>query len=262
MTQHGILNRSDFGRLSVMDFLQRIDDTLEKTFDSGDKEIRTWFLVRQNTLPFVLCCSYALFCTVIGPAMMKNRKPFNLRMPMILFNAFLVVAYSISLFTILFNLPQVSYSDFCKGSAVKKGTLTYKLTSCCWVLYILKYIEFIDTIFFILRKKMNSVTFLHVVHHTVVPILGWIMLRTETSGFQSIPVMINGFVHIIMYAYYGLSAIGPKMRPYLWWKKYLTVFQMVKSDISFFVFITYRSTTINVTQIILPLSLFENFNKM
>ena len=37
----------------------------------------------------------------------------------------------------------------------------------------------------------------------------------------------NSFVHVVMYAYYGLSAVGPQMRPYLWWKRYITKLQLV-----------------------------------
>lgn len=38
---------------------------------------------------------------------------------------------------------------------------------------------------------------------------------------------INSFVHIVMYAYYLLSAFGPKVQKYLWWKKHITNMQMV-----------------------------------
>lgn len=31
-----------------------------------------------------------------------------------------------------------------------------------------------------------------------------------------------------MYAYYGLSALGPHMQPYLWWKKYITQLQIIQ----------------------------------
>lgn len=31
-----------------------------------------------------------------------------------------------------------------------------------------------------------------------------------------------------MYTYYGLAAFGPAMQKYLWWKRYLTVFQMIQ----------------------------------
>jgi len=30
-----------------------------------------------------------------------------------------------------------------------------------------------------------------------------------------------------MYTYYGLSSVGPHMYKYLWWKKYITVLQLV-----------------------------------
>lgn len=31
-----------------------------------------------------------------------------------------------------------------------------------------------------------------------------------------------------MYGYYLLAALGPKVQPYLWWKKYLTTLQIVQ----------------------------------
>lgn len=34
-----------------------------------------------------------------------------------------------------------------------------------------------------------------------------------------------------MYGYYACSALGPKMRPYLWWKKYLTIIQLVRRNL-------------------------------
>lgn len=39
--------------------------------------------------------------------------------------------------------------------------------------------------------------------------------------------LVNTFVHIVMYSYYGLAAIGPHMQKYLWWKRYLTSLQLV-----------------------------------
>ncbi|KAG2467049.1 ELOV5 protein, partial [Polypterus senegalus] len=38
---------------------------------------------------------------------------------------------------------------------------------------------------------------------------------------------LNSFIHVLMYSYYGLSAV-PAMRPYLWWKKYITQGQLVQ----------------------------------
>jgi hypothetical protein len=44
-----------------------------------------------------------------------------------------------------------------------------------------------------------------------------------------LPAMANSFIHVLMYTYYGLSAMGPHIARYLWWKKYLTILQLVSS---------------------------------
>lgn len=35
-----------------------------------------------------------------------------------------------------------------------------------------------------------------------------------------------------MYGYYGLAAFGPKIQKFLWWKKYLTIIQMVSLHVT------------------------------
>lgn len=42
--------------------------------------------------------------------------------------------------------------------------------------------------------------------------------------------MLNSFVHIFMYGYYALASLGPRMRRHLWWKRYLTILQLVMSS--------------------------------
>lgn len=48
------------------------------------------------------------------------------------------------------------------------------------------------------------------------------------GGHTTLLGLINSFIHVIMYTYYMLAAMGPYMQKYLWWKKYLTVMQMVR----------------------------------
>jgi len=50
-----------------------------------------------------------------------------------------------------------------------------------------------------------------------------ILFFLVTAWFSS---SLNCSVHIVMYAYYGLAAI-PSLRNKLWWKKYITRFQLV-----------------------------------
>lgn len=83
-------------------------------------------------------------------------------------------------------------------------------------------------VFFVLRKKDKQVTFLHLYHHTVMPMISWGATKYYPGGHGSFIGMINSFVHIIMYTYYLLSAFGPRVQPYLWWKKYITTMQLVR----------------------------------
>lgn len=38
---------------------------------------------------------------------------------------------------------------------------------------------------------------------------------------------LNSAVHVIMYFYYMVAAMGPKYQKYIWWKKYMTRIQLV-----------------------------------
>ena len=40
--------------------------------------------------------------------------------------------------------------------------------------------------------------------------------------------ILNSGVHIVMYFYYMVAAMGPQYQKYLWWKKYMTSIQLVQ----------------------------------
>jgi hypothetical protein len=48
------------------------------------------------------------------------------------------------------------------------------------------------------------------------------------GGHSTFFGFLNAFIHIVMYTYYMMAAIGPEMQKYLWWKKYLTILQMIQ----------------------------------
>ena len=82
--------------------------------------------------------------------------------------------------------------------------------------------------FFVLRKKDNQISLLHVLHHGLMPFSMWIVVRFVPTGHETFAGMLNSFVHIIMYFYYLLAAVsGPQYQRFLWWKKYVTSLQLV-----------------------------------
>jgi hypothetical protein len=107
-----------------------------------------------------------------------------------------------------------------------KDALEILMVGYCF--YISKLIDFLDTVFFVLRKKNNQITFLHLYHHTIMPLSVWSVFRFICGGQASFPTTFNSFVHVVMYFYYLLAAMGPAVQKYLGWKKYLTKFQMAQ----------------------------------
>ena len=117
--------------------------------------------------------------------------------------------------------------------------------------YISKFIDFLDTIFFVLRKKNNQITFLHLFHHGIMPLSVWPCFRFIGGGHAVFLLTFNTFVHFVMYFYYLISAMGPAFRKYLWWKRYLTVFQMFQ-----FVCVTLHSSQLIVFECDFPIAYF------
>ncbi len=96
-----------------------------------------------------------------------------------------------------------------------------------------------------MRKRFHHLTFLHIYHHSSMFCLWWIGVNYLADGYTSIPILLNSIVHIIMYSYYVLSSLGYKHKSWLWWKKYLSIIQMVSLKLlrKTFLFINFILTT-------------------
>jgi GNS1/SUR4 family len=52
--------------------------------------------------------------------------------------------------------------------------------------YLLKVIDLLDTVFFILRKRNRQVTFLHIYHHAGMVFAGYIYMKVNSGGGYAI----------------------------------------------------------------------------
>ncbi|XP_061653107.1 uncharacterized protein LOC133488791 isoform X2 [Phyllopteryx taeniolatus] len=120
------------------------------------------------------------------------------------------------------------YSLLCQPVDYSDSLLAMRMARVCWMFYLSKYVEFCDTMFFILRKKNSQLTFLHVYHHSTMILNCWLGLKYTPGGQSFMCGMLNSLVHVAMYLYYGLAAFGPRMTRYLWWKHYLTILQLLQ----------------------------------
>jgi elongation of very long chain fatty acids protein 7 len=51
------------------------------------------------------------------------------------------------------------------------------MAAACWWYFFSKFTEFFDTIFFVMRKRYDQVSALHVIHHCIMPLSGEFYLR-------------------------------------------------------------------------------------
>ncbi|XP_049764849.1 elongation of very long chain fatty acids protein 4-like isoform X1 [Schistocerca cancellata] len=197
------------------------------TLSLSDHRTRGWPLV-DSPIPTIIYTALYLLIVWIGPRLMRNRKPFNLRWALVPYNLAMAALNFYIAFELLLASIKLRYNYFCQPITRLRSPEELRIANAVWWYYISKLLEFCDTFFFILRKKDNQLTFLHVYHHSTMFSLWWIGIKWVPSGSTFLPAMANSFIHVLMYTYYGLSALGPAVAKYLWWKKYLTILQLIQ----------------------------------
>ena len=101
-----------------------------------------------------ICAVYLWFVKVIGPNMMKNREPFNIKPYMLAYNIFLVLLHLL-LFPLGFWASDYFRTTWrCERLVVEPGKNTLKeniIILLGYTYFLTKFVEMLDTVFFILR---------------------------------------------------------------------------------------------------------------
>ncbi|XP_054630049.1 elongation of very long chain fatty acids protein 7a isoform X1 [Dunckerocampus dactyliophorus] len=219
---------------------------------NADSRTGNWLLMSSPVPQTVIITMYIYFVTSLGPRIMENRKAFDLKGVLVVYNFSVVVLSLYMCYEFVMSGWGTGYSFHCDLVDYSDSPQAMRMASTCWLYYFSKFIEMLDTIFFVLRKKNNQVTFLHVYHHSIMPFTWWFGVRFApgtticllvlfvcvdaafndpfiwSGGLGTFHALLNSVVHVVMYCYYGLTAMGPKYQKYLWWKKYLTTIQLIQ----------------------------------
>ncbi|ENN70437.1 hypothetical protein HUJ04_002064 [Dendroctonus ponderosae] len=193
-----------------------------------DPWTKDWFLVGSAGKLALILIAYLLFCMKIGPSFMKDRKPFKLTRTIQLYNIFQVFANAYLVYEGIQSGWFTKYSFKCEPVDYSESESAHRMRSAVWTYYIIKLTDLLDTVFFVLRKKYNQVTFLHMYHHSIMPFCSYIGVTFVPGGHGSLMGVCNACVHVVLYSYYFLASLGPEMQKYLWWKKYVTKMQLVQ----------------------------------
>ncbi|CAI6344551.1 unnamed protein product [Macrosiphum euphorbiae] len=211
-----------------------IDRYINLVDSISDPRVNDWPLMDSPFPTLIMVITYLYIVTYLGPKVMANRKPFKLNNILVWYNAGQVIFSLVMLWEHLMSGWLLDYSYKCQPVDYSHNPTALRMANLCWWYYISKLTEFVDTAFFVLRKKDNQISLLHLYHHSLTPIETWICVKFIAGGHGTFSNLVNNMVHVIMYFYYMMSAMGPQYQKYLWWKKHLTTIQLLQFTLVFF----------------------------
>eukprot|EP01132_Coremiostelium_polycephalum_P009160 gene9160-11226_t len=152
-------------------------------------EVENWPLLNRPNEMIWLIIGYLVF-VYAGQRIMANKKPFDLKYPLLFHN---LLCCLISLYITVesgFQAYINNYSLVCNP------------------------VDYSD----------KGIGFLHVYHHSSIFFLWWIGVNWTAGGDAYFSAMINSFIHTIMYGYYFMAALKINCP----WKRYLTQLQLLQ----------------------------------
>ncbi|KAL9619421.1 MAG: hypothetical protein Q9160_005932 [Pyrenula sp. 1 TL-2023] len=186
-------------------------------FVPGKTPMSTW----QETAGVLVSYYIIIFG---GRQFMKNRPAYKLNGFFMIHNFYLTTISAILLALFAEQLiPTVWNNGVFFAICNHKGGWTKELVTLYYLNYLTKYLELIDTVFLVLKKKPLIPAFLHTYHHGATALLCYTQLIGLTA-VSWVPITLNLTVHVVMYWYYFQSARGVR----IWWKQYITVLQIVQ----------------------------------
>jgi len=170
----------------------------------------------------VLMCGLYLAFVAVGSLIMSNRKdPITIPGAGMIYN-FTQLSLSSYMFIESIMLAHRNGYTLTPGNAF--STTNPACAHLVWLFYMTKALDFFDTIQIVLGKRWRQLSFLHVYHHSSVFVVYWLNMRINYDGDIFLTITLNGFIHAIMYLYYFVSLHTKD----IWWKKYLTMMQLVQ----------------------------------
>jgi len=162
--------------------------------------------------------------------MSKTEKRFSLTYIAAIHNLILCIWSAIMFVGIVISMADIISNDGFRGYYCPSKNTQQISRAYYWVYiyYLSKFWELFDTVILVLKRR--PLIFLHVYHHSVVILMVWLWLNSHLL-FASIGMMLNTFIHVFMYYFYYRTALGKVV----WWKKYITVTQIIQFICSFLV---------------------------
>ncbi|KAH9584147.1 ELO family [Trypanosoma melophagium] len=134
---------------------------------------------------------------------MQSRRPLDVGVPMVIYNIIQIV---------LSVLMAINLSPYLRNGVFNlNGLFCAHIELWVFIHYCTKYLDMMDTVFMVCRKKDDQLTFLHLYHHTTIGFIWGLLLRNGMgNGTVYFGAWINSAVHFLMYSHYLWTSFGFK----------------------------------------------------
>lgn len=198
--------------------------------ESGDPRTSQFPLLHGGPWKFLsIILFYVYFVKVIGPNFMRDRKPYDLRPWMLIYNGCMVGVNGVAFMLAMWLSNLGSKAIDCQQIDQKSEKFMDELTVFFGFIYtLIKLTDLGDLLFAVFRKRYDRITWYHIAIRISVPISSWFEMKYFPGGYSIFFPMTNVFVCFWMFSYYVLATCGPEIKQFLWWKKYLSMLQITQ----------------------------------
>lgn len=148
--------------------------------------VDSWALMSAWKQLVVILATYLLGVFIVGPIFMRKRKPFQLINAIRAYNILQICFCTYSLF-VFYNTGYTFLESFRCGRLMSDENFQ-RILEVWWIAVNIRLLELIETVFFVLRKKQNQVSILHVYHHIGSFCGVWFSLKYDPSEFVKMHV--------------------------------------------------------------------------
>jgi elongation of very long chain fatty acids protein 4 len=196
---------------------------------AGPVDVPAWIGDLSLALPATATVLYLSMCA-FGPKLMAKREAFDPKGFMLVYNGYQTVFNVVTVAIFIAELNRVGVKAW-GGRLSWSNPESFWICNAIWLHYNNKYLELLDTVFMVLRKKNAQLSFLHIYHRLL--IWAWWMVCFVIKNNDCIDAYfgacMNAGIHVIMYSYYLMAALKIPCP----WKKYITQAQMAQFVIVF-----------------------------
>ncbi|XP_011152096.1 elongation of very long chain fatty acids protein AAEL008004-like [Harpegnathos saltator] len=197
--------------------------------EKADPRSRDWLLIGSSyQIPLIM---FVYLYTVFywGPRYMKDKPPYDLRTFIKFYNLLQIVANAWLVREYITVEWLITIPLTCSALRYSYEPHKYKITVILWWTLLLKILDLTETVLFVLRKKNEQISVLHIYHHVSTVIIICIFMKYTANEIITLVPLLNCSVHFIMYNYYLFSSFGPRIRMIIApCKRYITIIQMVQ----------------------------------